>query len=431
MREMKDSGVEWIGEIPAHWEINRLKSFVLTHFGGCWGDDAKGNENDVLCIRIADFDFSSQTVKESASTMRNYTQAQIEKGLLKDSDLIIEKSGGGDKTPVGRVVVYDKSKFPKAMFANFSECLRPKNIDNKFLAYQLKALYYSVDMHYYFNQTTGLQNLDMQTYLNAMMCFPTMEDQQKIAAHLDRKCTQIDALISNAQQQIEKLKAYKQSVITETVTKGLDPDVEMKDSGVEWIGEIPEHWDSVPIKALFIIKKDIIGFEPQTVLSITQNGIKIKDISENSGQMANSYNNYQIVHIGDFAMNHMDLLTGGVGISEYEGVTSPDYRVFNLKDRRMNSRYFLYILEMYYRNKIFYAFGQGAANLGRWRLPAQNFYAISIPVAPISEQNQIVDYLNAKCSKLDQLIEIKRQKIEKLEQYKKSIIYEYVTGKRK
>lgn len=430
MREMKDSGVTWIGEIPARWGINRLKSFALTHFGGCWGDDAKGNENDVLCIRIADFDFFSQTVKESASTMRNYTQAQIEKGLLKDGDLIIEKSGGGDKTPVGRVVVYEKSRFPKAMFANFSECLRPKNIDNKFLAYQLKALYYSVDMHYYFNQTTGLQNLDMQTYLNAMMCFPTMEEQQKIAAHLDRKCTQIDALISNAQQQIEKLKAYKQSVITETVTKGLDPDVAMKDSGVEWIGEIPEHWTVAPIRSLFRIKKDIIGHEPDTVLSITQGGIKVKDINENSGQMANSYAHYQIVNIGDFAMNHMDLLTGGVGISEFEGVTSPDYRVFVIRNAEMNPRYFLYVFQMYYRNKIFYAFGQGAANLGRWRLPAQNFNTVAVPLSPVEEQNSIVTFLDEKCTQIDNLIALKQQKIEKLQQYKKSLIYEYVTGKK-
>ena len=137
MREMKYSGVEWIGEIPERWEINRLKNKISTHFGGCWGEDAKGNEFDILCIRIADFDFPSQSVKPTASTFRNYTQSQIEKGLLKDGDLIIEKSGGGDKTPVGRVIVYNSKLFPKAMFANFSECIRPKEIKVTFLAYQL------------------------------------------------------------------------------------------------------------------------------------------------------------------------------------------------------------------------------------------------------------------------------------------------------
>lgn len=259
---------------------------------------------------------------------------------------------------------------------------------------------------------------------------PPHDEQKKISAYLFEKEHKIDELISNVQTQIDKLKEYKQRVITEVVTKGLDPTVPMKDSGVEWIGEIPEHWDVAPINALFRIKKDIIGREPDCVLSITQQGLKVKDISVNEGQMAANYDKYQIVNVGDFAMNHMDLLTGGVGISEYEGVTSPDYRVFVLKNKEMNSRYFLHIFEMYYRNKIFYAFGQGAANVGRWRLPAQNFKSTYIPVAPISEQDEIASYLDAKFKKVDQLIAIKQEKIDKLNEYKKSLIYEYVTGKK-
>lgn len=163
-----------------------------------------------------------------------------------------------------------------------------------------------------------------------------------------------------------------------------------------------------PIRSIFKIKKDIIGHEPDTVLSITQNGLRIKNISENEGQMANSYANYQIVNIGDFAMNHMDLITGGIGVSEYEGVTSPDYRVFVKRNPEYNSRYFLYLFEMYYKNKIFYAFGQGAANVGRWRLPAQNFNTLAIPVPPIEDQNAIAEHLDRKCPTISNLIEIKQ-----------------------
>ena len=126
----------------------------------------------------------------------------------------------------------------------------------------------------------------------------------------------------------------------------------------------------------------------------------------------------------------MDLLTGGIGISEYEGVTSPDYRVFVKKNPDYSSRYFLYLFEMYYRNKIFYAFGQGAANIGRWRLPAQNFNTLEIPVPPVEDQHKIAKYLDDKCSQIHKLIEIKQKKIEKLVEYKKSLIYEYVTGKK-
>ena len=422
MREMKDSGVAWIGEIPARWGINRLKSFALTHFGGCWGDDAKGNENDVLCIRIADFDFSSQTVKESASTMRNYTQAQIEKGLLKDGDLIIEKSGGGDKTPVGRVVVYEKSRFPKAMFANFSECLRPKNIDNKFLAYQLKALYYSVDMHYYFNQTTGLQNLDMQTYLNAMMCFPTMEEQQKIAAHLDRKCTQIDALISNAQQQIEKLKAYKQSVITETVTKGLDPDVAMKDSGVEWIGEIPEHWEVIRLKFLLQYIIDCPADEDYGFLRADEQMYRLDE---------KEYKH----RIRRLSLDKDDIVYGREGERWGLACIVPESNKYCLGQRMMQFRCNEHIVPMFImwalNSKNIYV--QGCFDTLGSTSPHVNISTIinyEIPIPSYEEQNKLASFLQEKCSQIDKLIALKQQKIEKLQQYKKSLIYEYVTGKK-
>lgn len=330
----------------------------------------------------------------------------------------IVKDGAG----VGRINVYPAKS---SLLGTMATIIPNNNVDIKWLQYAISNLNLgeSVDK-------ATIPHIYFSVYGNSYIRDISISDQQKIAAHLDRKCTQIDALISNAQQQIEKLKAYKQSIITETVTKGLDPDVAMKDSGVEWIREIPEHWTVAPIRSFFKIKKDIIGHEPDTVLSITQGGIKVKDINENSGQMANSYAHYQIVNIGDFAMNHMDLLTGGVGISEFEGVTSPDYRVFVMRNADMNPRYFLYVFQMYYRNKIFYAFGQGAANLGRWRLPAQNFNTVAVPLSPVEEQNNIVTFLEEKCSQIDKLIDLKQQKIEKLQKYKKSLIYEYVTGKK-
>lgn len=432
MSKVKESGVEWIGVIPNHWKTLPFKRLVRKHYGGCWGEEAKGDPQDILCIRIADFNFGNQSIKETASTMRNYSLAQIEKGLLQDKDLIVEKSGGGEKTPVGRVVVFDEQQFPNnAMFANFSECIRLKEGENpRFVAYHLKALYYAFDMRYYFHQTTGIQNLDMPAYLATKLCSPSLSEQQMIVEYLDKKCGQVDELIKTVQSQIEKLKAYRISLITEAVTLGLNPNAETKESGVEWFDRINSSYNMQSIRSLFRIRKEIIGHEPETVLSITQKGLRVKDINENSGQMANSYATYQIVHAGDFAMNHMDLLTGGIGISECEGVTSPDYRVFVKKNSEMCSKYFLYVFETYYRNKIFYAFGQGAANLGRWRLPAQNFNSLLIPVPKTSEQFEIAAYLDKKCKQIEQLIEIKLKKIENLEQYKKSLIYEYVTGKK-
>lgn len=202
---------------------------------------------------------------------------------------------------------------------------------------------------------------------------------------------------------------------------------EMKDSGVAWLGDIDSRFDIKAIGNLFTIKKDIIGREPDQVLSITQRGIKIKDTTSNEGQNAASYAHYQIVNVGDFAMNHMDLLTGWVDISRYEGVTSPDYRVFTLTDNTQIPEYFLRVFQMYYSNRVFYAFGQGAANLGRWRLPRENFVKIAIPCPPVELQRKIVDEIAAKVSKVDALIANQQAQIEKLKQYKQSLITEVVT----
>ena len=202
---------------------------------------------------------------------------------------------------------------------------------------------------------------------------------------------------------------------------------EMKDSGVAWIGAVPSDYGTASIGSLFTIKKDIVGREPETVLSITQTGIRPKDLSSNEGQNASSYAHYQIVNVGDFAMNHMDLLTGWIDISKYEGVTSPDYRVFTLNDKEMSANYFLRVFQYYYTNRVFFGFGQGVATLGRWRLPAVNFKKIDVPVPPILEQQRIVTAIDENVCKVDVLIANVQAQIEKLKAYKQSLITEVVT----
>ena len=197
------------------------------------------------------------------------------------------------------------------------------------------------------------------------------------------------------------------------------------------IDKIPAHWDMKKLKYVFYIKKDIAGKEGYDILSITQKGIKIKDISINEGQLAESYSNYQLVDVGDFAMNHMDLLTGWVDVSKYSGVTSPDYRVFNFIDKSAYCKeYYLYLMQMCYMNKIFYGLGQGVSNLGRWRLQADKFLNFTIPMPPLCEQREIAEYLDEKCSEIDKLVAKKEELLVDLESYKKSLIYEYVTGKK-
>jgi type I restriction enzyme S subunit len=180
---------------------------------------------------------------------------------------------------------------------------------------------------------------------------------------------------------------------------------ESKESGVAWLGKVPSHWQVHRLKNLFEIRKRIVGEEGHQVLSITQRGIKVKDIESNDGQLSMDYSKYQIVHPGDFAMNHMDLLTGFVDISPYAGVTSPDYRVFAVRDGvQCEPRYFLYLLQNAYRQKIFYAFGQGASEFGRWRFPTDQFNDFRFPCPPSSEQTAIATFLDRETGKIDALV---------------------------
>lgn len=202
---------------------------------------------------------------------------------------------------------------------------------------------------------------------------------------------------------------------------------EMKESGIEWIGEIPKEWNLAPAKHLIEIKKRIAGKEGYTVLSITQSGIKPKDITSGEGQLAESYANYQFIHPGEFGMNHMDLLTGWIDISNYFGVVSPDYRVFATRHSQIEKRYLLYLYQMCYKNKIFYSLGQGAALMGRWRLPATNMMNMKLPVPPIDEQTIIADYLDHKCTQIDSLVSNIEAQIAKLNEYRKALTTQAVT----
>lgn len=200
-----------------------------------------------------------------------------------------------------------------------------------------------------------------------------------------------------------------------------------KNSGVEWLGDVPEHWQVKPNKYVFKIQKRIAGTLGFNVLSITQKGLKIKDIESNAGQMAQDYSKYQIVNIGDFAMNHMDLLTGWIDIAKVKGVTSPDYRVFEVRNKKVNKEYFLHLFQLGYRNKILFAFGQGAAQMGRWRLQSETFNTLKMPFPSIEEQQKIVAFLDTETTRIDTLIAKQEKLIELLEEQRKSIISHAVT----
>ena len=201
-----------------------------------------------------------------------------------------------------------------------------------------------------------------------------------------------------------------------------------KASGVEWLGEVPEHWDTRRIRTLFEIKKRIAGNLGFDVFSVTQNGIKVKDIESNEGQLSMDYSKYQLVEVGDFAMNLMDLITGGADIAMSRGVTSPDYRVCSLRDPAVfHDRYFIYLFQKMYREKIFFHLGQGSSQLGRWRLPRDEFNNFIFPAPSYPEQTHIAAFLDRETAKIDALVSEQRRLIELLKEKRQAVISHAVT----
>lgn len=428
MREMKDSGIQWLREYPANWNLIKIKY--------CLKERVEKNNP------VRTTDILSLTAKQGVIP---YDQ----------------KEGGGNK-PKEDVSAY-RLAYPGDIVMNSMNILSGSvGLSNYFgcvspVYYMLRPIDKSEDVRFYnyiFQSTVfqrslyGLGNgilikesgngklntirmrIPIDKFGGLFIPVAPIQEQKKIADFLDAKCAEIDALTADIQTQIDTLEQYKRSIITEAVTRGLNPDVEMKDGGNQYWGSIPTNWHLSDIKYLFEIVKRIAGKEGYDILSVTQKGIKIKDISNNEGQVAESYANYQFVYPGDFVMNHMDLLTGWVDCSKLFGVTSPDYRVFRLRDKNNSLNYYKYIMQTCYMNRIFYSLGQGVSNLGRWRLQTSSFNNFMVPVPPVEVQESIANYLDKKCTEINACIDDKQRQLEVLEEYKKSLIYEYVTGKK-
>ena len=412
MREMKDSGIDWIGTIPQDWQLSKIGSLYTQR-----------NE------KVSDKDYQPLSVTMQGILPQLATAAKTNDGdnrkLVRVGDFAInsrsDRRGSCGISPLdGSVSLINIILTPRtAMHPGYYNWLFHTTL--------------FADEFYKWGHgiVADLWTTRWQEMKSITVPVPEYTEQERIAAFLDAECAEIDAVLEKTRASIEEYKKLKQAVITQAVTKGIRGDRPMKDSGSVWFEEIPCNWVMKRIKYLFHIKKDIAGKEGYTVLSITQRGIQPKDLSKNEGQIAANYSQYQLLAPGDFAMNHMDLLTGWVDISKYSGVTSPDYRVFVLDDTEKNdSSYYLYLMQMCYFNRIFYGLGQGVSGMGRWRLQADKFMNFPVVVPPVDEQKEIVSYLNEKCKQLDTLIRNKQQYLTEIENYKKSLIYEYVTGKK-
>lgn len=428
----KDSGVEWIGEIPTEWECIRLG--MLGGFSSS-GIDKKSNDGETP-VRMVNYTdiiqrrkyYPIQTGKKEY--MRVTTpQSKFEEHKLERGDMVfIPSSETHEDLGYSSLIDFEDDDIVYSY-----HILRYKTKKPIFHYYKK----YLINHHSVLNQFsseckgTTRQIIGRDVFNNVRVVIPPLSEQQQIVSFLDTKTSLIDSLIKKTDIKIELLKSKRTSLINEVVTKGLNPNVEMKDSGVEWIGDIPIGWDFVKLKQLFYINKRISGELGYDVLSVTQRGLKVKDLENNKGQHSMDYSKYQFVYENDFVMNHMDLITGYVDLSKQLGVTSPDYRVFTKSNEKVHNQYYLYIFQMCYIRKIFYGLGRGVSNLGRWRLPSIEFLNMYLPFPSLSEQRKIVDYLVEQTGLIDKTISTEEKRIELLKEYRQSLISEVLTGKRK
>ena len=413
MRKMKDSGVAWIGEMPEDWTVKRGK-FTLKLLNR----PVKETDDVITCFRDGEV-----TLRTNRRT-DGFTVSVKEIGYqgIEPGDLVIHGMDGfagsigisdsrGKSSPVRVVCDTDENK--------------------RYIMYYLRSMAYN-DVFTALATGIRVRSCDLRWNKLAELPYilPSLEEQNQIVLAIESSTSKVDALISNVQAQIEKLKAYKQSLITEVVTKGLDPNVPMKDSGVEWIGEIPKCWNMVRGKALFEECDARSDDGSEELLTVSQyTGVTPRSQKSVNMFESTTLEGYKICEVGDIAANTMWLWAGAIGVSEYRGVISPSYNVYRQKEIKYISSYLDCLLRIPLLVQE-YASRSTGIRASRLRLYPKDFMDIMFPVPPIEEQKTIMDILGKKIDMVNQMISIKQSKIEKLELYKRSLIYEYVTGKK-
>ena len=417
MRAMKDSGIPWIGEIPEGWHTCQVKNIFTI---------ARGR-----VIPITEMDDSYHYPVYSSQTKDNGCMGYIPTFDYEGEALTWTTDGANAGT-----VFYRVGKFN---CTNICGVLQLKT-RTSFITYMLYSVGHSA-FHCRRADTNGYKIMSNEM-AEIKIAVPPLAEQQAIAEFLDRKCAEVDEMIALQEQIVEELKAYNQSVITEAVTKGLNPNVPMRDSGIEWIGQIPEHWKIEPLKYNFNRRSErnnpIITTE-RLSLSIDKGVTLYSEKTTNLDRFKEDFTQYQLAYPNDIVLNCMNMIVGAVGLSKYLGCVSPVYYVIYPSNCKVDSEYYSYMLNTPTIRGVYYSYGkgiyaiergEGRVNTCRLKVSYDDFGRLDIPIPPIEEQKNIVSYIKEKCANIDSLIQTKQSKINSLKEYKKSIIYEYVTGKR-
>lgn len=413
MREMKDSGIEWVGAIPATWQMHPLYYYFCER--KC--RNTLGKENNLLSLSYG------RVIRKDINTVdgllpENYNGYNI----IEKDDIVLRLTDlQNDKRSLRTGLVREHGIITSA----YTTIKANRELVPEFFQYLL----HSYDaMKVLYNMGSGVrQGLNFSELSKMPLISPDMLEQKKIADFLDAKCSEIDAISADIQKEIKTLEQYKRSVITEAVTKGLNPDAEMKDSGVPWIGMMPANWTC--IKGKYILKYMQKPVKPDDgVITCFRDGeVTLRSNRREDGfTMADKEIGYQGIDAGDLVVHGMDGFAGAIGISDSRGKASP---VLNVLDSRQNKKYIMYYLRSMAYGDVFAALATGirvrSCDL-RWNKLSVLLY----PVPPLEEQAEIVQYIEDTLNKVNGVIGEKKQQLTVIDSYKKSLIYEYVTGKK-
>ena len=420
--EYKDSGVKWIGEIPGHWKKNKMMR-LFSHIGS--GTTPKGDQyytdesNGIPWINSGDLNYGFLTKCNKYIT---------EKALNDISTLKIY--------PINTLLIamYGAS-IGKYAISHIEGCTNQACCALYGIKDELNLTYASYLMgpckQKWIEESFGgtQPNISAEKIKQTWLPIPPLPEQEAIVTYLDSKVAKIDEYISIAEKKIAALEELKQTIIAEAVTRGIHKDVPMKDSGVKWIGMIPEHWKVSKIRSFLKLSSEKTDEPNATLLSLSQyTGVKLKSECERTGMFeAENTIGYNVVHKGQFVMNIMLAWNGSYSVSKYDGVISPAYCVFDfIAD--CNKDYYDFLLRLKSYSGAFKTLSKGLID-SRLRLYPNYFKTFPILIPPLNEQNEIVTYLDSKLASINQLCQAERSQIEKLKEYKQRLISDVVTGK--
>lgn len=415
-REMKDSGIEWIGEIPKNWKMNRLKvalkkeKHIIDNY-----------KNEPILSLTMNGVIQRDLINITGKMPTNFDGYQK---IQKDN--LIACLFDIDVTPRCIGIAYEDGLTSPA----YTQFKVSKKYNKEYIFYYL--LFMDNDKILVPISKSLRNTIRSEDFLNLKFCSPDFETQRKIANELKKSILNVNNIIFNTKQSIEELKKYKQSLITEVVTKGLDKNVEMKDSGIEWIGEIPKDWETVKLGNFTIkVNNKNTSLKEDNLLSLSYGEIIKKNINTSDGLLPENFESYNIVKPGNIVLRMTDLQNDHkslrTGLVKQKGIITSAYITLkNTHDLLIDNMYLHLILHSFDIKKGFYGMGSGV----RQNVTFNDLKKIELCLPDINEQKEIVKYLDSKTNIINKLVSEKQMIINEYEAYKKSLIYEYVTGKK-